>query len=101
MTREQQKQALIDLRGQLCGALHRQPFTIYKDETIEDLVKAQPKTLMELEKVKGFPKNGKRITGFGETIIKIFNSSDVVTPNVVTDADGNVKVEAVKKLNIF
>lgn len=101
MTKTEQKQALIDLRGKLCGALHRQPFTIYRDETIDDLVKAQPKTLEELSKVKGFPKDGKRIKGFGETIIAIFNSSEKVTPNVVIDSSGEVVVETVKKLNAF
>lgn len=70
--REKQRQMLLDLRSQLVGKLHTQPFTIYNDATIEALLDAQPKTIKELSRVKGFPENGKRVKGFGETVIKIF-----------------------------
>lgn len=71
------KKLLVDLRGELVGKLHAQPFTIYNDKTIEELIRVKPKTISELEKVKGFPPKGKRITGFGEAVIAIFNDEDI------------------------
>ncbi len=65
MTTSEQKQALINLRAQLVGTMHVQPFTIYQDATIEALLAAKPKTLEALSKVKGFPAKGKRVQGFG------------------------------------
>ena len=72
------------------------------DTTIEDLLKAQPATLEELTKVKGFPANGKRVAGFGECIVKIFTSTDEVS-NITVETSGdsvNVKTE-LKKLSLF
>lgn len=69
---EEQRRLLINLRSELVGKKHTLPYTIYTDKTIEELLKAKPKTLEELSKVKGFPKEGKRIKGFGEAIIAIF-----------------------------
>ena len=76
--REKQKTLLLDLRSALVGKLHTQPFTIYNDATIEALLDAQPKSLVELSKVKGFPENGKRIKGFGEAVIAVFTKCDQI-----------------------
>lgn len=73
MMRSEQKRLLEELRSALVGELHTQPFTIYNDNVIEELLKVQPKTLEELATVKGFPTNGKRIKCFGKAVIKIFN----------------------------
>lgn len=97
-----QRELLVALRAKLIGIKHTLPFTIYSDETIEDLLKAQPVTLEELTKVKGFPANGKRVAGFGECIIKIFTSTDEVS-NITVETSGdsvNVKTE-LKKLSLF
>ena len=97
-----QRELLVALRAKLIGTKLTLPFTIYSDETIEDLLKAQPATLEELTKVKGFPANGKRVAGFGECIVKIFTSTDEVSNiTVETSRDGvNVKTE-LKKLSLF
>ncbi len=81
-----QRQLLEELRSQLVGDLHTQPFTIYTDETIEDLLKAQPTSLEELSKVKGFPRDGKRIKQFGASIVAIFkgDGKSIPAPNVQT-----------------
>ena len=103
MNKTEQRQALLSLRSQLVGKMHVQPFTIYKDETVEALVKTQPKTLAELSKVKGFPKDGKRIKGFGEAIIAIFTAipGNKVIPEVTINK-GQVEVSTiVEKLNVF
>lgn len=98
-----QRELLVALRAKLIGTKHTLPFTIYSDETIEDLLKAQPATLEELTKVKGFPANGKRVAGFGECIVKIFTSTDEVSNiTVETSGDGvNVKTELKKALLIL
>lgn len=77
-----EKQLLEELRSKLVGILHTQPFTIYTDAEIEALLKARPKTLEELVKIKGFPDNGKRVRTFGKAIIAIFNPPEEKTTPV-------------------
>ena len=102
MTTSEQKQALINLRAQLVGTMHVQPFTIYQDATIEALLAAKPKTLEALSKVKGFPAKGKRVQGFGEAAVAIFNER---ASNVKTKIDftgGQPKVEfTMQEMSIF
>lgn len=71
-----QRRLLMGLRSSLVGKEHTLPFTIYNDETIELLLQAQPQSLEELSQVKGFPKDGKRVKGFGESIVKIFTDTN-------------------------
>lgn len=97
---EEQRQLLIKLRSELVGKKHTLPYTIYTDNTIEELLKAQPKTLEQLSKVKGFPKEGKRLKGFGEAIVSIF------TKNVKSFSfkveNGNPVVETtLKQMKLF
>lgn len=73
MTKSEQRQELIELRHKLIGVLHTQPHTIYNNETIEALLNAQPMSIEELTKVKGFPANGKRVKTFGKAVVAIFN----------------------------
>ena len=54
MNRKSQEEQLLQLRSQLVGVLHTQPASVYPDETIEALLDAQPKSIGELPKVKGF-----------------------------------------------
>lgn len=91
-----QRELLIDLRSQLVGKMHVQPFTIYNDKTIEDLLEAQPKTIEDLSKVKGFPASGKRLKGFGEAVIAIFNSTDSI--DSIDVSGNNEKLEVSTKL---
>lgn len=102
MTSSEQKQALINLRAQLVGAMHVQPFTIYQDTTIEALLAAKPKTLGELSKVKGFPAKGKRVQGFGEAVIAIFNERASSVTTKIDFTNGKPKVEfAMQEMSIF
>ena len=96
-----EKELLIELRSKLVGAMHVQPFTIYNDATIEALVQARPKTIAELEKVKGFPKGGKRITGFGEAVIAIFNDKPIQSFEVSVTGDGACVETKLKKMEAF
>lgn len=96
--RAKQVDLLVQLRRKLTGKMHVQPFTIYNNEVIKDLVKAQPHTLEELSKVKGFPKEGKRIRGFGASVLDIFNRIDEIK-EVVVEGDGDelsVKTEIIR-----
>ncbi len=76
--REKQRKLLIDLRSSLIAEQKTLPYCIYPDATIEALLDAQPKTMGELVKVKGFPEDGKRVKGFGEAILAVFNDTDRV-----------------------
>jgi ribonuclease D len=97
-----EKELLIELRSQLVGKLHTQPFTIYTDSTIDELLKARPKTLEELASVKGFPADGKRIKGFGEAIIEIFKNTNRIEKIEITGDSSNVSVGTVlSPMNAF
>lgn len=98
---QRQKQLLEQLRSELVGKLHTQPFTIYTDKTITDLIKAQPKTMVELSRVKGFPKDGKRIKGFGEAVLAIFSDTDrIETLQISGDEELQVDVK-LGKMEVF
>lgn len=74
--REKQRQLLIELRSQLIAKESTLPYCIYTDATIDALLDAQPKSIAELVQVKGFPEKGKRVKGFGEAIVAIFNDTN-------------------------
>lgn len=100
MTDKEYRDLLLNLRSKLVGAMHVQPFTIYTDNTVEDLIKAKPKTIEDLEKVKGFPPKGKRVSGFGESVIAIFNGN--VKDTTVTSENGKISVGVeLKKIEAF
>lgn len=100
--RNQQRVLLINLRSKLIGSTHTLPFTIYSDETIEDLLDAQPTTLEELSRVKGFPKEGKRVKGFGEYVCLIFKDTQRLdNAEISEDSDGFCIKPTFKKMNMF
>lgn len=88
MLRERQKQLLLELRSKLVGTMHVQPYIVYDDDTIELLLKKQPKTLDELKQIKGFPEKGKRFKGFGLSVCAIFNDKDLKEIDV--DQSGSI-----------
>ena len=53
-TIEQQRALLLSLRSKLVGQRHTLPYTIYKDEEIENLLAKQPHTIEELSQVRVF-----------------------------------------------
>ena len=95
-----EKQLLLELRSKLVASMHVKPFTIYNDATIEELLRAKPASLAELEKVKGFPKNGKRIAGFGEAIVAIFAGEEIETFEIANDGGFSVEPK-VQKMEAF
>lgn len=102
VNRSLQRKLLEDLRSKLIGEHHTLPFTIYSDETIELLLQKQPKTLEELVQIKGFPKNGKRVKGFGEYVVRIFNDPEAIENATVTNTDDGLTVNVqFKNLNYF
>lgn len=88
MLRERQRQLLLELRSKLVGTMHVQPYIVYDDDTIELLLKKQPKTLDELKQIKGFPEKGKRFKGFGLSVCAIFNDKDLKEIDV--DPSGSI-----------
>lgn len=101
--REKQRQLLLDLRSSLIGEKNTLPYCIYPDATIEALLDAQPKTMEELVNVKGFPKDGKRVKGFGEAILAVFNDTDRVEGfNLKKGQDAEFEVGTnLKRINAF
>lgn len=99
---EQQRALLLSLRSKLVGQKHTLPYTIYKDEEIEALLAKQPHSIEELSKIKGFPDGGKRLKGFGEAIVQIFNNTTRVEEINLEFNNGEPEIITVlKKMELF
>lgn len=100
---DEQRKALTLLRNRLCGEKHVLPYIIYTEQCIDELIKAQPKDLAELGKVKGFPKDGARIKNYGRAILyALWDSSTVKDFKIKPDKDGYLQVETeMKEMTIF
>jgi len=73
-----QRKLLKELRSKLVGLNRTLPYTVYRDADIEALLKAQPRTLDDLGKIKGFPYAGKRFKNYGESILAVFTKQDAI-----------------------
>lgn len=51
------------------------PYQVFRDEEILLLMKVRPKTIEELEGLRGFPKGGARVTKYGTRIINAFKEA--------------------------
>lgn len=63
---------LKNLRNHLALKHNIAPYSIFKDDEMERLLKVKPKTIDELCKIKGFPRNGVRVTKWGNQIVNVF-----------------------------
>lgn len=100
---EEIERLLRKLRRHLAYAKQVEPYKIFRDVELNLLLKNKPKTIEELAKLKGFPKDGKRVTCWGESIIKIFNKpEDIKDFEVTLDGEGfPVAVPILKKMDLF
>ena len=98
---EKQRELLKLLRSRLTGSEHTLPFTIFKDSEIESLLKAQPKTIEQLSKVKGFPAGGKRVKGYGDAIIAIFKGADITDFGLKGTGEDVKVTTTIKKSAVF
>ena len=48
------------------------PYMVFPDSVMNMLVEKKPKTLAALSHIEGFPKDGQRMSKYGEDIISIF-----------------------------
>ena len=71
-----QLNSLLMLRNSLCGQKHVLPYMIFTEECAKFIVEAQPRTIEELGKVKGFPANGKRIKNYGAVVLDALWKAD-------------------------
>lgn len=98
--REKKRDLLIKLRSDLTGELHTLPYTVYRDSDIERLLDKEPKSIEELVAIRGFPVEGKRVKGFGEAIVSIFNDS--VEKIEVVGRNGSTEVVTkLKPMSLF
>ncbi|GAA0101698.1 hypothetical protein UT300012_24130 [Paraclostridium bifermentans] len=97
------KELLCKLRGHLAFKKQVKPYVIFKDVELERLLEVQPTTLEELATIKGFPRDGKRVTGFGKSIIDIFTRTDKIEDfSVKLDKDGDpVSETKLKRMSLF
>lgn len=103
MNKEKQEKLLNEYRSQMSRDKHIKVFKVFTSENIQDVLKAQPHSLDELSKVKGFPKGGKRIQQYGEAIIDIITRcDDIETIQVSANSDGSPKMKmTLKQMNLF
>lgn len=80
---------LRKLRGHLAHAKQMEPFKVFTDENLRELLKVKPKTLNELKGIKGFPENGARVSKYGQSIVDIFNKANMISGfSVSIDKEG-------------
>lgn len=103
MNKEKQEKLLNEYRSQMSRDKRIKVFKVFTSENIRDIIQAQPRTLEELTKVKGFPKDGKRIQQYGEAIINIMTKCDEIeTIQVSADDKGAPKLKMkLKQMNLF
>lgn len=73
MNREREKEKLITLRSEIAKENGQSTYLVYNDEELETLLDKRPKTIDELSKIKGFPKDGKRVAAYGDRLVAIFD----------------------------
>ena len=97
------EELLRKLRGHLAYAKKCEPYKIFRDVELNLLLGNKPKTIEELSELKGFPRDGKRVTCWGESIIKIFNKpEDIKDFEVTLDTDGfPIAIPILKKMELF
>jgi len=67
-----ERENLIKLRGSLAYKSQCQPYIIFPDSAIPELLKVRPKSVSILSGMKGFPANGDRVTKWGKAICDFF-----------------------------
>lgn len=104
MEREKrQKELLEELRGVMIAKFKCEPFKILPDEVITEIIGQQPSTKKQLAGIKGMPKEGFRVSKYGEAILKIvkdwkkIESVDVIGSN----EDGYTINLVLKRLEAF
>lgn len=73
---------LTELRSRLAREFNVEPNKIWPAKVTIELVRMQPKTLVELEAVKGITK--KKVRDFGSEILSIFGTRHQTTTNIIT-----------------
>lgn len=74
MSRETERQKLLELRSKVAKDNGQSTYLVFNDEEMEMLLDARPKTIGDLSKLKGFPKDGKRVEAYGMELVKIFDN---------------------------
>ena len=87
-----ERELLEKLRGHLAYKSRMEPYKVFRDVELELLLQARPKTIEALARIKGFPRDGARVTKYGKSIIDIFNRPGDIDDFEV-DTNGNVKTK--------
>lgn len=82
-----EKDLLLELRKKIAKSVGQATYLVYNDQELEMLLKERPKTIEELTKLKGFPKNGKRVAAYGNVLVSIFSRSDNPNGKVTAASD--------------
>lgn len=98
-----ERELLKKLRGHMAYKKGVEPFRVFRDVELELLLQVKPKTIKELTTIKGFPAGGKRVGGYGEAIIAIFNKPQEIKDfNINLDKDGEPTAKIVlKQMSVF
>ncbi len=97
-----EKELLEKLRGHLAYSKQCAPYLIFRDEELKLLLQHRPQNLEELSKLKGFPKDGKRVAGWGSSIVDIFTRAEKIADFKVKLVDGEpVSHTELKRMTAF
>lgn len=94
---------LRKLRGHMAYKKQVEPYRIFRDIELVELLEQRPTTMEELVAIKGFPREGARVACCGQAIIDIFTRTEEVEDfDVEVDNRGFLSVDTVlKPLDVF
>jgi ribonuclease D len=103
MATKEQEELLRKLRGRLAFKKQVEPYVIFNDKGLAEILSVSPKSIEELGALKGFPIDGKRVAGWGQAIIDIFNKPDNIEDfEVDLDAHGELQAKStLKQMKLF
>ena len=89
---------LLQLRSKLAYETKNKHSWSFSDKEMNNLLKVKPKDLKTLSTIPGFPRDGKRVSSYGQVIVHIFNSKPIHDFKVKMSSNGeSLDVEEVMK----
>lgn len=90
MSRQIEKDRLLELRSKVAKREGQSTYLVFNDNELEVILNERPKTLEELSKIKGFPKDGKRVKAYGIELVSIFDGRGDTLSAISRLANSNI-----------
>lgn len=89
------REKLLKLRSEIAKKTKGATYLVFNDKELEMLLTAAPKSIEELCKLKGFPKDGKRVRVYGDALVSIFKGVKTIVQASSTSGDDPLQKSSV------